>query len=80
MTARRWLGVLLKHSLTFDDIDDDDDDDDDDDPGWGRIGCTRHLTNSLSTQPDDNDVDDDDVVLVDDSDLRQSGPCARRGG
>ena len=31
-------------------------------------GCTRHLTNSLSTQPDDDDVDDDDDVLDDDSD------------
>ena len=47
--------------------------------GEGK-GCTRHLTNSLSTQPDDDDVDDDDVVLDDDSDLRQSWPCARRGG
>ena len=36
--------------------------------GEGK-GCTRHLTNSLSTQPDDDDdVDDDDVVLEDDSD------------
>ena len=38
--------------------------------GEGK-GCTRHLTNSLSTQPDDDDdVDDDDVVLDDVADLR----------
>ena len=38
--------------------------------GEGK-GCTRHLTNSLSTQPDDDDIDEDDVVLDDES---------RRGG
>ena len=47
--------------------------------GEGK-GCTRHLTNSLSTQPDDDDVVVVDVVLDDDSDLRQSWPCARQGG
>ena len=32
--------------------------------GEGK-GCTRHLTNSLSTQPDDDDdVDDDDVAAL----------------
>ncbi len=31
-----WLGVLLRHSLSVNDVDDDDIDDDDDDPGWGR--------------------------------------------
>ena len=46
--------------------------------GEGK-GCTRHLTNSLSTQPDDDDVDDDDVVLDDVPDLRQSWPLSTAG-
>ena len=39
-------------------------------------GCTRHLTNSLSTQPDDDDVDDDDVGAH----LRSEGSCCGGSG
>ena len=45
-----WLGVLLRHSLTFDDVDDDDVDDDDDDPGWGRKRVYE-APNQLSQYP-----------------------------
>ena len=44
------MGVLLRHSLSFDDDDVDDVDDDDDDPGWGRIRVYE-APNQLSQYP-----------------------------
>ena len=43
--------------------------------GEGK-GCTRHLTNSLSTQPDNDDADGDDVVAR----LMSAGSCCGGSG